>query len=275
MAEIKAADVAKLRKITGAGMMDCKKALQESNGDYDAAMDILRKKGQKIANNRADRDATEGAVIAKVAGNNKKGVIIVVNCETDFVAKNDDFVAFANEVAEIGIVSSATTVEELKSQNYKGVTLESEIVNKVGVIGEKIDLSYFAVIEAEQVVGYIHPGNKLASLVGFNKEVDGTLAKDVAMQVAAMAPVGIDKDDVSQNIIDKEIEIGKEQAIQEGKPADLAEKISIGKLNKFFKDSTLLNQQFIKDNKATVGDILKQVDKSLTVISIKRYALAD
>ncbi len=275
MAQIKAADVAKLRKMTGAGMMDCKNALKESEGNFDTAIDILRKKGQKVANKRADREATEGAVIAKVSENNKKGAIVVVNCETDFVAKNEDFVSFVSDVAGLGIKSNATSVEELKAETYNNATLESEIINKVGVIGEKIDLSYFSAIEGEHVVAYIHPGNKLASLVGFNKTIDEGVAKDIAMQVAAMAPVGIDKEDVSQKVIDKEIEIGKEQAIQEGKPADLAEKISKGRLNKFFKENTLLNQQFIKDNKVSVREVLKQVDNKLTVTSIKRFTLAD
>ena len=274
MAQIKAADVAKLRKMTGAGMMDCKKALEETNCDFDEAVDLLRKKGQKIASKRADRDASEGAVIAKVSENGKLGAMIVLNCETDFVAKNADFVAFATDIADIAISNNSANLDKLKQLSYKSGTVNEEVINQTGVIGEKIDLSFFEKIEAEYVIAYIHPGNKVASMVGFSKpNVDLQVAKDVAMQVAAMSPVSVDKDSVPQEVIDKEIEIGKEQALNEGKPAELAEKIAVGRLNKFFKESTLLSQQFIKDNKKSVADYIKESDKDLKVTEIKRFSL--
>ncbi len=270
---IKAADVAKLRKMTGAGMMDCKKALTETNGDFDAAIDILRKKGQKIAGKRADREASEGAVIAKVSSCGKKAIIIALNCETDFVAKNDDFVKFATEIAELAVKENVNSVEELTALKFKDGTLADEIINQTGVIGEKVELSYFGKVEGEYTAAYIHPGNKLASVAAFNLVTDEQTGKDVVMQIAAMNPVSLNQDSVPQEVIDKEIEIGKEMAIQEGKPAELAEKIAKGKLNKFFKDNTLLNQQFIKDSKISVQDYLKSVNKDLTVTDFKRYGL--
>lgn len=273
MANIKAADVAKLRNMTGAGMMDCKKALQESNGDFDAAIDILRKKGQKVASKRAEREATEGAAIATVSDDKKKGVVIVLNCETDFVAKNDDFVAFAKEIAGIAAKSDVDTLEALKASAYKDYTVEEEVTNKTGVIGEKIDLAQFAVVKAAYSVHYIHPGNKVATVVGFSKEIDKEAARNIAMQIAAMAPIAVDKESVPQDVIDKEIEIGKEQAIQEGKPEDLAEKIAKGRLNKFFAERTLVNQQFIKDSKITVKQYLQSVDKDVKVVDFKRIDL--
>jgi len=274
MAEIKAADVAKLRKITGAGMMDCKVALEEANGDFDAAIDFLRKKGQKVANKRADRDATEGAVIAKVSADGSFGVLMSLNCETDFVAKNDDFVKTVHEFADLAIANKVKNIDELKNLSYKDHTIGGEVVNLNGVIGEKIDISVFEVIEAATVAAYIHPGNKVATLAGFNKpNVEESLRKDIVMQIAAMAPIAIDKDDVNQDVIAKEIEIGKEIAIQEGKPAEMAEKIAVGKLNKFFQDNTLNNQAFIKDNKVTVKQHLAQYDKDLQVVAIRRNSL--
>lgn len=275
MAQISAADVAKLRKTTGAGMMDCKKALQETDGDFDAAIDLLRKKGQKIASKRADREATEGAVIAKISADNKYGAIVVLNCETDFVAKNDDFVKFAYDIVDIAIANKPKDIDELKTLKLaSGSSVADEITNQIGVIGEKLDVSAFQFISAESVIAYIHPGNKLAAIVGFNKaDVDVLMAKDVVMQIAAMDPAAVDKDDVPQEVIDKEIEIGKEQAIQEGKPADLAEKIAQGRLGKFFKENTLLNQQSVKDNKKTIKQILQEMDKELTVKGFKRITL--
>lgn len=274
MAEIKASDVAKLRKMTGAGMMDCKQALGETNGDFDQAIDILRKKGQKIASKRADREATEGAVIALTSADNKKGVVITLNCETDFVAKNDDFVAFATGIAQVAVDNMPASLDELKELELNGRKIGDEITNQTGVIGEKIDLSYFEKMEAPFVIAYIHPGNKLATLVGLTKEVaDVQVAKDVAMQVAAMNPVSVSKDDVPQNIIDKELEIGREQALQEGKPENIVDKIALGKLNKFFKENTLLSQDFIKDSKVTVTDYLKQADKELSVSKFYRFSL--
>jgi elongation factor Ts len=274
MADIKAADVAKLRKMTGAGMMDCKTALAETNGDFDQAIDILRKKGQKIASKRADREATEGAVISITSDDNKKGVMIVLNCETDFVAKNDDFVAFATGIAKVALNEMPENLDALKELSIDGTKIDDEVTNQTGVIGEKIDLSYFAKTESPFVVSYIHPGNKLATMVALNKEVsDIQIAKDVAMQVAAMNPVSVSKDDVPQDIIEKELEIGRAQALEEGKPEAIVDKIAQGKLSKFFKENTLLSQQFIKDNKITVSEYLTQSDKELTVTKFYRFSL--
>lgn len=274
MAEIKASDVAKLRKMTGAGMMDCKNALVETNGDFDQAIDILRKKGQKIASKRADRDASEGSVIAVTSGDNKKGAIIVLNCETDFVAKNADYVNFATKIANIALSKMPADLNALKTLELDGKTVEEEVIAQTGIIGEKIDLSFYAKTEAPYVVAYIHPGNKLATLVSLNQEnVDVQVGKDVAMQVAAMSPVSVSKNDVPANIVAKELEIGREIAIQEGKPEKLIDKIAEGKLNKFFKENTLLSQQFIKNNKTNVADYLNQASKGLTVTEFVRFSL--
>lgn len=272
---ITAADVNKLRTITGAGMMDCKKALVEANGDFDAAIDLLRKKGQKVAANRSDREASEGLVIAKTVDGGKRGVMIVLNCETDFVAKNAAFGEVANSILDIAISNKPGSLDELKALNYTGtdLTVSDKITEEIGKIGEKIDLSYYAVVSAEQVYAYNHPGNKLAAVVGYSKNVSEDMAKDVAMQVAAMAPVSVDESSVPEEVKQKEIEIGKEQAINEGKPADMAEKIALGRLNKFYKESTLLNQEFIKDSKLSVAQYLKTADKDLTVTDFKRFAL--
>lgn len=272
---ITAADVNKLRQITGAGMMDCKNALTEANGDFDAAIDILRKKGQKVAAKRADRDATEGLVIARVATDGTRGVLVCTNCETDFVAKNADFTAMAERIAGIALEKGLDTIEALKAAAYdsNGLTVAEKLIEQTGVIGEKIDISACHAMSAAFIYGYNHPGNKVASLVGLNKTGFETAAKDVAMQVAAMGPIALDKASTPQSVIDKELEIGKELAIQEGKPADMAEKIAMGRLNKFFKESTLLAQEFIKDNKLSVEQYLKSVDKDLTCTGFKRHSL--
>ncbi len=272
---ITAADVNKLRTITGAGMMDCKNALVEANGDFDAAIDFLRKKGQKVAANRSDREASEGLVLAKLVDGGKRGVMIVLNCETDFVAKNENFGQVANNILDVAINNMPATLEELKALNYTGtdLTIGDKITEEIGKIGEKIELSQYSVVNAEQVYAYNHPGNKLAAIVGFNKPTADDMAKDVAMQVAAMAPVSVDESSVPEDVKQKEIEIGKEQAINEGKPAEMAEKIAMGRLNKFFKESTLLNQEFIKDSKLSVAQYLKTADKDLTVTDFKRFAL--
>ncbi len=274
MADIKAADVAKLRKMTGAGMLDCKNALKETNGDFEQAIDFLRKRGQKIASKRAERDATEGAVIAITNEQHTKGALIVLNCETDFVAKNDDFVSFAYSIAQVALENMPADIEALKALTLHGKVIGEEVVRQSGVIGEKIELSFYAKEESPFVIPYIHPGNKLATLVSLSKDdIEMQTAKDVAMQVAAMNPVSVDKSNVPQEIIEKELEIGREIARQEGKPEAIIDKIAEGKLNKFFRESTLLNQQFIKDNKISVGDYLKQADKDLTVNSFVRFAL--
>ena len=274
MAAINAADVAKLRRVTLAGMMDCKKALEESDGNFDKAIEIIRKKGQAVANKRADKEASEGVVLSKVSSDGKTGAIMVLNSETDFVAKNADFMALANKILDIAVTKIPANLDELKSLPMDGGKVGEKVVEYVGIIGEKLDLSYFEKIEAAYVQAYIHPGNRLATLVGFtNAGVDAQVYKDVAMQIAAMNPVAIDKDFVPESVIAQEIEIGKEQARRDGKPEDMLEKIAQGKLSKFFKESTLLNQDFVKDNKMTIRQYLQSVNKELTVTEFKRFTL--
>ena len=270
---IKASDVAKLRNMTGAGMMDCKAALQETDGDFDAAIDILRKKGQKVASKRADRDATEGATLAKVSADATVGVIAMVNCETDFVAKNEDFLKFAYAVVDAALESKPAGAEALNALKLGSHTVAEETTNQTGVTGEKVEIGAYALIEAAMVVAYIHPGNKVATLVGFNEVCDNQVGRDVAMQIAAMAPIAIDEADVPAEVIEKEVEIGKELAMNEGKPAEMAEKIARGRLGKFFKEVTLLNQQFVKNNKQSIKEYLGEQSKTLTVTEFKRFSL--
>jgi len=271
MAEISAADVMKLRKATGAGMMDCKAALQESNGDFEVAIDTIRKRGQLVASKRADREASEGAVIAKSDGN--KGAVITLNCETDFVAKNEKFVAFAHLILDLAVEKLPADLEALKALKLGNKSVDEKITEEVGIIGEKLELSFYGKIEAGEVVAYIHPGNKLATLVGFNKKTTAHVGKDVAMQIAAMSPVAVDKENVPAEMIAKEKEIGRDQARLEGKPENMLDKIAEGKLNKFFKDYTLLNQDFTKDSKKTVRQYLKESDSDLTVTAFYRQSL--
>jgi elongation factor Ts len=274
MATITSADVAKLRRMTLAGMMDCKKALEEADGNFDKAIEIIRKKGQAVANKRADRDATEGVVLAKVTADNKLGAIIVLNSETDFVAKNADFIALATKILDLALISKPANLDELKALPMDGAKVGEKVIEYVGIIGEKLELSYYDKIEAVHTQAYIHPGNKLATLVGFTKAGFGVqVYKDIAMQIAAMNPVAIDKADVPEKVIAQEIEIGKEQARRDGKPEEMLEKIAQGKLGKFYKESTLLNQDFVKDNKQTIGQYLKSVDKDLTVTAFRRFTL--
>jgi elongation factor Ts len=274
MATINAADVAKLRRVTLAGMMDCKKALEEADGNFDKAIEIIRKKGQAVANKRADKEASEGVVLSKVSANGKLGVMIVLNSETDFVAKNADFQAFANKILDIALDRNPASLEALLDLPLDGTKIGEKVIEYIGIIGEKLALSYFEKIEAAHVQAYIHPGNRLATLVGFTKAgADVQVYKDIAMQIAAMNPVAIDKKDVSEKIIAQEIEIGKEQARRDGKPEDMLEKIAQGKLTKFFKESTLLNQDFVKDNKMTIRQYLESVSKDLTVTAFRRFTL--
>lgn len=273
MADISASDVKKLRDMTGAGMMDCKKALTESKGDFDKAVEEIRKKGQAVASKRAEREASEGAVVAKVTDDSSRGAIVILNSETDFVAKNEKFVALAYSILDLALAKKPENLEELKNLEMDGVRVVDKIVEQIGIIGEKIDISYYSILDAAQVVPYVHPGNKLATLAGFNKKTDYQVGKDIAMQVAAMNPVAVDKDDIPQSAIEKEIEIGKEQARQEGKPEELLERIAMGKLNKFYKESTLLNQDFTKDAKKTVRQYLQENDKELTVTGFVRCTL--
>lgn len=274
-ANISAADVKKLREMTGAGMMDCKKALKEAEGDFEKAVEVLRKKGQKVSAKRADRDANEGVVVALVSDDKTKGVIVKLSCETDFVAKGDEFIGFTNKAAELALQHFPDTREELLKVDMNGLSLGDRVTELVGKINEKIELDTYEKLEATMISPYIHMGNKAAVLVGMNKASDDIYegGRDVAMQVAAMKPVAVDKDGVDQSIIDKEIEIGKEQARQEGKPEQIIEKIALGKLNKFFKENTLLNQQFVKDSKETVASFLKKFDKELTVTDFKHVTL--
>ena len=272
MSEISAADVKKLRDQTGAGMMDCKKALGEAGGDFEKAIEVLRKKGQKLSLKRAEREAKEGVVYALVSDDNKKGVVVKLSCETDFVAKNQDFIDLTKEIAEIALTTFPETLDKLLEQNINGITISEK---EVGKIGEKIELASFEKLEAPLVVPYIHMGYKAGVIVGLNKSSDSfeEAGKDVAMQVAAMKPVAVDKDGVDSTIIEKEIEIGKEQARLEGKPEAMLEKIAMGKLNKFFKEQTLLNQSFVKDNSMTVDQYLKKMDGDLTVEAFRHVAL--
>jgi elongation factor Ts len=275
MAQITAADVNKLRHTTGAGMMDCKVALQEADGNFEKAIEIIRKKGQAIANKRADREAREGAVLAKINNDNTLGIMIVLNCETDFVAKNDNFIGFAKKILDKALETNPANLEALKNTNIDGKAIADIIIDQIGIIGEKIELSYFDKISAAQVVPYIHPGNKLATLAGFNKKTTEQVAKDIAMQIAAMSPIAVDKSDVSAEIIEKEKEIGREQAKREGKAENMLDKIAEGKVAKFFKESTLLNQEFTKDSKKSVKQYLQDNDKDLTVTGFLRYSLSN
>lgn len=275
MSAISAKDVKKLRDVTGAGMMDCKKALAESNGDFDAAIEYLRKKGQKLSAKRADRDAKEGCVLAKVSADAKKGVVVRLSCETDFVSKNEDFVAFTDKIAQLALDTFPASKEELLAKDFGGITLGDKITEQVGVIGEKVELADYERLEAPRVVSYIHMGNKAGVVLGLSQEDSAIDAagKDVAMQVAAMKPVAVDKDGVDSSIVEKEIEIGKEIAKQEGKPEAMLEKIAMGKLNKFFKENTLLNQAFVKDSKQNVAQYLNSVSDGLTVTDFKHVKL--
>jgi elongation factor Ts len=274
---ITASDVNKLRQMTGAGMMDCKKALTEANGDFEAAVDFLRKKGQKVAGNRADRDANEGVVIARVSADNSRAVLVVLNCETDFVAKNQDFIDFTTKISDIALNTKPADVNALLAASFDGLPISERINEQVGKIGEKMELHY-SQLEAPYVVAYNHPGNRLATIVAFNKAgVAGieTVAKDVSMQAAAMAPVAVDKDDVDTHTLERELDIAREQIRAEGKPEEMVEKIAAGKLNKFYKDNTLLNQEFVKDNKMSVRQYVQTIDKDLTVTAFKRHALGN
>jgi len=273
---LSAADVKNLRDTTGAGMMDCKAALTEAEGDFEKAIEILRKKGQKLSIKRADREAKEGVVIAKVNDSKTKGVVVKVSSETDFVSKNEDFINTAKKIADIALTTFPASLEELLKQTYEGNTsIGDKVTDMVAAIGEKIELTNYETMEAPQVEFYIHMGNKAGVLVGLNKNgAQFTDAgKDVAMQIAAMKPIALDKSDVDSGVIAKEIEIGKEQARAEGKPEAMLEKIALGKLEKFYKESTLLHQQFVKDGSHTISSYLKSIDKDLTVTGFKHVKL--
>ncbi|MGA2823034.1 MAG: translation elongation factor Ts [Bacteroidales bacterium] len=276
MINITAADVNKLRQMSGAGMMDCKKALQETECDFDKAIDYLRKKGQKVAAKRADRDANEGIVISKTNEDHTYAGLIMVNCETDFVAKTDDFRKFAHDLLDLCIKNRPSGIEAIPKMRLNKMTVEEKLNEMLGKTGEKIQIAHYEFLEAPFVSSYNHHGNRLATLLGLNKRDarnTAEVAHELAMQVAAMNPVAIDKDDVSREIIEHEIEIGKEQARQEGKPEEMLEKIATGKLVKFFKDNTLLNQDFVREPKKTVRQFMAENDKDLRVTGFKRLIL--
>ncbi len=273
---ISAADVNKLRQMTGAGMMDCKKALTEANGDFEEAVVILRKKGQKVSASRADREANEGAIITLTNSEGNFGVLVALTCETDFVAKNEEFVALARQVAELALSKKISSIELLLEEKIDGISLTEKLIEYTGKIGEKISVGKYETISGEGIITYVHSNNKLGVMVAVNQAVNDAVVaagKDTAMQIAAMNPVAVDKDDVDPSIIEREIEIGKDQARQEGKPENIIEKIALGKLNKFYQDNTLLNQAFVKDGAMTVAQMLDKASKGLTVKSFKRIAI--
>ncbi|MFN8208884.1 MAG: translation elongation factor Ts [Bacteroidales bacterium] len=278
MIQVSAAEVQKLRKMTGAGMMDCKKALEEANGDYEKAVEIIRKKGQLVAAKRADRTATEGVVLAGTTADSKFGALVCLSSETDFVAKNEEFIATVRSILDVAVKNKPASLEALHALPLGPITVGEKVMEKVAVIGEKIELTVYEKIEAEKVIAYIHPGNKLATLVGFNKAgLDDQIYKDVAMQVAAMAPIAVDKSDVAPEKLAKEREIAVEQTNldkkNEGKPANIIEKIAEGKLEKYLKENTLMNQEFIKDGKLNVAQYLQSKDKDLKVTGFRRFTL--
>lgn len=272
---ITAADVNKLRTMTGVGMMDCKNALVEAEGDFDKAVDILRKKGQKVAAKRADREANEGFVYSNTNKNNTFAGIVMINCESDFVGKNAEFVEFVKSVTNLAITNKITSQETLLQTKLNDLTIDEHLTQMTGKIGEKILMSHYEFIESEFVANYNHNGNRLASIVGFNKIIDNieAVAHDVAMQIAAMNPVAITPENVDPAIIEKELEIARDLSRQEGKPEEMVEKIAQGRLNKFYKESTLMNQEFIKESKKTVGQYLNEIDKDLICKSFKRLQL--
>ncbi len=273
---ISAQDVNKLRQMTGAGMMDCKKALTEAEGDFEKAIEILRKKGQKVSASRSDREAKEGSVFVKVSDDKKEAVLIALNCETDFVAKNEEFQSLGKLVADTAFTNKPADKDALLALKVGDLTLNEKIVELVGKIGEKIEVSEFVHMKGETVVPYIHAGAKLGVLVslkGINGKDVTDAGKDVGMQIAAMNPVAVDESSVDKSIIEKELEIAKAQILAEGKPENMVEKIAQGKLNKFFKDSTLLHQLFVKDNSKTVAQYLDSVTKGLTVAEFKRVSI--
>lgn len=276
MVQITAADVNKLRQITGAGMMDCKKALVEAEGDFDAAIDILRKKGQKVAANRADRESTEGVVIAATNANATVGYLVSVNCETDFVAKNEGYVNMAKTILNAALSNDAANKDAVLALPFDGtMTIGEKLIEQTGVIGEKIELGAYERVAGALVASYIHAGSKLATLVAVSSAGEGvaSAARDVAMQVAAMNPVSVDAASVPAEIVAKELEVGKELARQEGKAEAMLDKIAEGRLKKFFRESTLMEQDFIKDSKKTIAQYLNEVEKGLVVTAFKRVGL--
>ena len=274
MAKISATEVNKLRKSTGAGMMDCKKALEESSGNFELAIEILRKKGQKVAANRADRDSSEGVAIARVSSDRTMGIIISLNCETDFVAKNNTYIQLANKLADLALGYS-TKESFLSSKFDDKLTVNEKLTEQTGVIGEKIEIGSFKFLEANYVGSYIHAGNKIASIVGLSYKDDNAekVSKNIAMQVAAMNPIALDEHGVSKDILDKEIEIAKDQLRQQGKPEAMLDNIVKGKIKRFLKDNTLVNQIFIKDNKINVSQYAYSINPKYSITGFERISL--
>ena len=272
---ITAADVNKLRQITGSGMMDCKNALVEADGDIEKAIDILRKKGQKVAAKRADYTANEGYVIAKTNQDHTYGVVLMLNCETDFVGKTADFVGCVESIIDLAVANQVKERQQLLDSKLDGQTVSELLTVMTGKTGEKIELNHFAVMEKPFVANYNHNGNRLATIVGFNKKAADieTVGHEIAMQIAAMNPISVDEKSVPQEVIERELDIAREQVRNEGKPEEMVEKIAQGKLNKFFKESTLVSQDFIRDSKKTVGQYMKEVDAELAVEGFYRLQL--
>ncbi|MEA4867036.1 Elongation factor Ts [bioreactor metagenome] len=273
--EIKAADVAKLRKMTGAGMMDCKGALIEANGDFDKAKDIIREKGKLVAAKRADRDTTEGSVIAKANENNTKAILVCLGCETDFVAKNAEFQDLANNIADAALAAFPADMDALNKVKMGDLTIEEAVTQQTGKSGEKHAIPVYNNLEAPYIATYIHTNGKLATIVGFSKEISNEVGRDIAMQITAMNPVSVNRDNCPKEVIEKELEIYRIQIREEGKPENMVEQIAQGKLNKFFKESTLEDQIFVKDGKITVAEYLKSIDPQVKVTAFYRFSLND
>ncbi|BEG99670.1 translation elongation factor Ts [Bacteroides sedimenti] len=266
------ADITHLRKMTGAGMMDCKNALTEAEGDFDKAIEIIRKKGQAVAAKRSDREASEGCVIAKAAG--EFAAVIALKCETDFVAKNADFVALTNEILDLAIANKCASLDEVKALPLGKGTVADAVTDRSGITGEKMELDGYGVVEGSSTAIYIHPGNRLATAVSFNiAGVDAQVAHEVAMQIAAMNPIAVNEEGVPADILAREKEIAADKAREEGKPENLIERIAQGRIAKFYKEVCLLEQEYVKDPKVTVAQYLKSVNKDLTVLNFKRFTL--
>jgi elongation factor Ts len=273
--EIKATEVAKLRKMTGAGMMDCKSALIEANGDFDKAQDIIREKGKMVAAKRADRETTEGTVIAKTNDGKNKAVLVCLGCETDFVAKNEEFQQLAGSIADVALESFPADLEALNKAKMGDITVEEAVVQQTGKSGEKHVIAFYNKLESPYIASYIHTNGKLATIVGFSKEISEEVGREIAMQITAMNPVSVSRDNCPQEVIDKELEIYRIQIREEGKPENMVEKIATGKLNKFFKENTLEDQTFVKDGKISVAQYLKSVDPEVKVTGFYRFSLND
>ncbi len=273
--EIKAADVAKLRKMTGAGMMDCKKALVEAEGDFEKAKEIIREKGKLVAAKRADRETTEGSVIALTNDSHDKAILVCLGCETDFVAKNEEFQKLANDIAKAALAGMPADLDALKAIKLGDITIDEAVTQQTGKSGEKHSIAYYSSIEAPFIASYIHINGKVATIVGFNKQIDAHVGKEIAMQITAMNPVSISRADCPKEVIEKELEIYREQVRAEGKPENMVEQIANGKLNKFFKESTLEDQTFVQDGKISVSAYLKSVDPEVKVVAFRRFSLND